>query len=198
MKEIKINIEYPSEIQPGGDRFFIRGLEVSPFKGIIHLEIRCSEVVVTSSQKGENNIITIKGSETIQFIPLHYNVLKAANISTRKELGIFIYKKKILWENIFFIAFLSILWFSPTIILLFRPSIFTFKLGIGAFFVINIPQYVLFALLFNLKRAASIFNKIITYKLSEKLYKDSYGIFDFITITNKPSNSKDNMTFTIK
>jgi hypothetical protein len=198
MSDILVNMEYPSELQPGEDRFFSKGLEIDPFKGRIHIEIRCSDIIITSSEKNEENIIIIKGNNKTQHIPLHFHGLNSAVINTKKEIGVFVYKKTILWKNLFFLLFISFLWFSPTFILLFRPSLITFKIGLGQFFIINIPQYILFALIFSIKRLSSIFNLIIAYKVSKSSFKESFGIFNFIKVVNNSTYTKDNLSFKFK
>ena len=195
MGKVNINIEYPPTIQPGEDRFFNRGIEIDSFKGKIYLEIRCSDITITSMTGLERNKIPIEGTATSQYIPLHYLADKTALINSKKEIGVFIYEKSILWRNLIFLILGSVIWLSPTLLLLFRPSIIDFKIGIGEFFIINIPQYVLFTLLFSLKRVSLIFEKMITYKVTHTVFKESYGVFDFVTIKESSRYTKDNLFF---
>ena len=198
-KSVKINCCYPIQLQPGEDKFIRDGITISPFSGTIFLEMRCTDISVTShySEEEKVNMIRINGRKVSQTIPLHYNVNSNTIAPIRKEFGIFLYKKIINIKRLLVFCFFIFVFCLPSIALAFKSSFVKLDISINDLVAINLPLFLIIALIFTGKRLLSILKHLLHYSVFIDLPHSAHGIHDIISIVkNKSDNGNDNMCCT--
>lgn len=198
INSVEINIQYPSHIKPGEDRFIKNGLEIGPFNGKLGIEIRCRDILVTSIMPGKHNYIEIKGANEKQILSLHYHASSNLIIPLKKEFGVFVSKNIVSKLKTTILAGLLLVFILPSLVIAFKTSFLTVGVSFGDIFAINFPVFLILSILFTAQRLSLVFKQILEYKIFVDVHQSSHGILDIIYVDNNPVHSVDNMSFIVK
>ena len=199
-KDVRINFLYPSHMHPGEDKFIKNSISISPFKGVLFFEIRCSDIITTSYNNNFDGInsISIEGKDYDQNIPVHFHANSNATSPSRKEFGIFIYKRKCNTKALVLSILLVVLFCLPSIAIAFKLAFLQLNLTVGGVIAVNIPICFLISAIFTSKRLLLILKLIFQQPISINANHSAHGVFDTIEITSEiTATNNDNMAFEI-
>lgn len=191
---VEININYPPELSPGEDRYFMNGIEINGYKGKLHIDFFVTGIDIFSNN-GVNKVINIDCKKNITNIPLFYHAREDLCPPIRKEIGVKVFQRKFSKLRIAYITILIAMLILPQIAIMMKSSLFSISLTLEQSILVSIPGYLILGLFLATNRLKNMLDTVLKYDLEISSSESSHGVQDIINIRESSKYMTDNMKF---